>query len=488
MHQTKRMLKHSSIYAIGNLSRQLVGFVMLPVYTRYLSPADYGVVGLLISMVTLIELVFGARMFHAVPKFYYEQKDPGNAHRVISTSLMITALASMVTVAATVGFRDPISGVIFGTADHGLLVGLFSLLILTQGLENYCLGYIRIQQRPWLFISATSAKLVLQLTLNIVLVVVLEMGVLGVAISSVTSALIFVLALTTYTLWSTGLGFSRHIAGRMLAFSWPLWLSGLAALYIGSSNRYYIRIFSSLDDVGLFELAAKFGTMIALLVWMPFSQYWQTERFNVYHQPNPVPIYQSVFRFISTLLIMVALGVAIFGAPAVRIMAAPEFHAAAQAIPFLAFSSVFHCFVYFNNFSFLVKEKTGWMTRNTYLTAVFATAFYLALTPVLGFVGAALALMLANATQFLIVHFAAKKQYDMCLSLRPVGFYLAVSVVCCVLAFRLEQPNLIQDIALKVVIYMSGCALMLGSLLLKPEVRDYLAGLIQERRFLRSRL
>src|SRR5258708_5945686 len=95
-----RLIKHSSIYAIGNISRQLIGFVMLPVYTRYLTPADYGVIGLLTFSVSLLEGVFGARLGQAMPKFYFEQEGQRERNAVISTALMVTGGVSLIMTAA----------------------------------------------------------------------------------------------------------------------------------------------------------------------------------------------------------------------------------------------------------------------------------------------------------------------------------------------------------------------------------------------------
>lgn len=481
MSQAKRMLKHSSIYAVGNLSRQIVGFIMLPVYTRFLTPADYGVVALLILMVSLIELLFGARLFQAVPKFYYDQDDEQRSRSVVSTALLLTSAISAVTVFAVIAFRNPVSGVFFGSSQYGHLVAIFSVMILTQALELYSLGFVRIQKRPWLFVGAGAVKLVLQLGLNIWLVVMLEWGVLGVAVSNAAASIVFSAGMTFYTLWHTGLTFSREIAKKMLIFSWPLWLSGLAGLYVGSSNRYFIRIFSSLDDVGLFGLAAKFGTIITLLVWTPFSQYWQVERFDIYRQSNPLPVYQSVFKMISMLLVAVGLGIAIFADPIIRLMAAPEFHSAGKAVPFLVFSGIFHCLTIFTNFSFLVKEKTSWMTYNSYATAVVATVFYFALIPVLGFIGAAQALLIAEVVQFLIAFYLAKRCYDMELSLRPLAIYLCISVVALSFSYDMHFEDLITDIAARVAIYGGSCLLIGAYLLTHSSIREFLGNLYQKR-------
>lgn len=487
MFQAKRMLKHSSIYAFGNLSRQLVGFLMLPVYTRYLSPADYGVVGLLIFMVTLIELVFGARLFHAVPKYYYEQENKRSGYDVISTALIITSSISTLAVVGVIAFRNPISQLIFGTADHGLVVGIFSILILTQALENYGLGYVRIQQRPWLFVAAGGFKLIMQLGFNVLLVVVMKKGVLGVALASAISAVVFAAAITVYVIWHTGVAFRQEMAKKLILFSWPLWLSGLAALYIGSSNRYYLRLFGSLDEVGLFELATKFGSMIAILVWMPFSMYWQTVRFELYKQPDPIPLYQNVFKFVTALLMLAGLGIALFSGPAIRIMATEEFHIAAKAVPWLMLSSVFQCLVFFVNFSFLAKEKTGWISSITYLSAFASTAFYLVLIPHLGFVGAAQGLMLAHAFQFVVSHYGAKRHYDMKLSLRGLTLQIIVVGICVVMADHMEQANLVNDILIKSGIFLLGALAIVAPFLTSGPVRDYLMAQLSSKAIIRPR-
>src|SRR4051812_46439862 len=90
------LFKHSTIYALGTLSRQLASFLMLPVYTNYLTPADYGVVGLLSFTLALLEPLLGARLSEAMPKFYYDQADPNKREAVVTTALTVTASVSTV--------------------------------------------------------------------------------------------------------------------------------------------------------------------------------------------------------------------------------------------------------------------------------------------------------------------------------------------------------------------------------------------------------
>lgn len=461
----RRLLGHASIYALGNISRQLVGFLMLPVYTRYLTPADYGVIGLMTFSISLIELVFGARLAQAIPKYYFDTHDAKEQARVVSTALIITGCVSTVTTIAIVLLREPVSQGVFGTTQFGAIVGLFAVQILTQAMEYYALVYLRLQQRPWFYISASLAKLVVQLSFNIWFVVFMEMGVLGVAYSAMLSSSIFALLLVAYTLRHVGWGFDSALAKKMIIFCWPLWLAGFAGLYIGSANRYYLRIFSTLDEVGLFELAAKFGIILSVLIWEPFATYWQVERFKYYQQGNAEPVFQKVFLFISTLLVLAALGIAIFSGPVIRLMADSSFHRAALAVPFLAFATVFNSLVTFTNFSFLVTENTRWISRNNYMTAIVITIFYLALIPMAGYIGVAIAVMFASAVQFLIVHRTARRYYDMHISLKPFMKMLIVSAIGCFSAnILLVRDEIFDDIVLKLLIFSFSSVLIIVSI------------------------
>ena len=81
--QPRSFLSHTATYAIGNVARRLVGFAMLPIYTRFLTPADYGVIGLLTFALALFEPVFGARLGRAIPKFYFETMNARHRRAVI---------------------------------------------------------------------------------------------------------------------------------------------------------------------------------------------------------------------------------------------------------------------------------------------------------------------------------------------------------------------------------------------------------------------
>lgn len=290
--------------------------------------------------------------------------------------------------------------------------------------------------------------------------------------------------LTLYTLYHTGFHTNKLLAIKILKFSWPLWISGMVGLYIGSSNRYFIRIFSSLDEVGLFELAAKFGAIVGVLIWSPFAQYWQTERFSIAKNDNPYPAYSLAFRMITALLLISGIWVSAFSPILIELMSAPAFHPAINAVPFLILASVFQCLTIFNNFSFLITNNTIELTKNNIFTAVIITVFYATLIPQFGFVGAAAGLALGSLTQYCYALRIGKRFYP--LRINQTGLITACLVFSTYAAidyFFIPQTFsglaiFAKTVSASIVSLVVAVALFQRAELL--ESKDYLAALIRK--------
>ena len=470
---TKRLLRHSSIYALGSILKNLVGFIMLPLYTRYLSPADYGVISLMLFMLTLFELLFAARLGYALPKMWAEDTSESGRNTLISTALLFMAAIGLASSTVVFAVRVPLSELIFGTTQYTTIVAYFSFMVLTQSLETHGLDYIRLQQRPWLFMGMSLSKLAVQLSLNVWFIVGLNQVVMGVALSTMLSSLFMGLVLLIYVVAKSGIRYDHPLAKRMLAFSWPLWFGGLAGLYIGSSNRYYMRIFGTMDNVGLYSLAERFSGILTMLIWAPFAQYWVVESFK-YYQANKRAAFNIVFCIICGVLFLGGLGIALFAPPTIHIMSQPSFYPASNAVPFLVMSAIFSCLAQFVAFSFLVSETTKLLSAYSYLTAIVVSVLYVALIPALGHVGAALASAGAQGLQLLIQYRQGQRRYDMGLSISFLFFAWGVAAVAYVFGnFAARDAGFVADVAVRAVAWTVAAAVICYQLLRDDNIRRH---------------
>jgi O-antigen/teichoic acid export membrane protein len=270
------------------------------------------------------------------------------------------------------------------------------------------------------------------------------------------------------------------LAKRMFQFSWPLWISSLASLYIYSGNRYFIRVFGSLDQVGYYELASKFAMILGLVVWQPFYQFWETERFRYHKSLNGVEIASSVFSFVSALLFIAGVGISVFAEPIIRLMSSEEFHRASPLVPLLVFAYLFGFLTNFVNFGFVVTERTGMIGRNNYITVMIVTALNLALIPPFGYLGAGLALATSFLLQLLLAERAVRKYYDMRIQVTPIVQMLIISAAACLIANYATQGGALWfSLTLKMVTFAVAAAVMTILLLRSERNRSYLAELIE---------
>lgn len=457
----KRAAKHLAIYSVGSIVRQLAGFIMLPIYTSYLTPEDYGVVGLLVVMISLFELVLGARLTQSVPKYYYDAEDETGRKRVVTTALFLTLSISVLSASLVAFFGAPLSNVIFGTLDYADHVTLYSIMLLTSALEAYGIAFIRLQERPILFISNSIGKLFLQLSLNLYFVVSLEMGVMGVVISTVIASSLFALSYLVYLLYYNGARFGAALCKRMLAFTWPLWLAGIASLYIGSSNRYFLRLFSDLSQVGLFELAVKFAAILGMLVWNPFTQWWQTEKFKIAKgEDGGRETFPAVFNAMACVMVIVGFGISVFSGSVIQVMSHENFHAAQKAVPFSVYGAMMLKMSMFFMLSFLLTERTLIVAYIRYGSAVVLTGLFLLLIPYWGFVGAALASLLSNTLVLLVYYNVSRRVRELHIKL---GGYFCLVGISAVLLFAEYQATLaIHSLWVALIVKAGFCVLLMA--------------------------
>src|SRR5262249_10593018 len=92
--ELKFLLKHSSIYGIGTVLSRAVAFLLLPLYTRYLTPTDYGVLELIDTTTGLVGIVVGLGVSTSVSRFYYQRETEAERNRLMSTVYILVTFGT----------------------------------------------------------------------------------------------------------------------------------------------------------------------------------------------------------------------------------------------------------------------------------------------------------------------------------------------------------------------------------------------------------
>src|SRR5262245_55146979 len=147
----RHLLKDSAVYGIGIVLSRLVGFVMIPVYTRVLTPADYGVVEAVTRLADVFGLILALGVAGSLLRFYHEASDAEDRRALVSTARLLLAGATVLGMLALIPAAPWLTRLTFGDAQHETLVRLTMAGMLLTSFIQLPLTVFRAQGRPWRF-------------------------------------------------------------------------------------------------------------------------------------------------------------------------------------------------------------------------------------------------------------------------------------------------------------------------------------------------
>lgn len=266
-----RFFRHSAVYALGNVLNRVGAFVLLPIYTNYLTVAEYGEIELFYAIASVVSGLLSIGIAHATLRFYFEYRDEAERHAVVSTNLIASLAISLAGVLPLAFGSEALGRAFFGDPgmEQGILLVLASLMLELSSQISY--AYLRAKEHSTFFITISLGKLAVQIVANTVLLVWFDAGVLGVLTGNLAAVALGWLVLTAFTISRCGLRFEMAKLVPVLKYSFPFLLSTVVALVSSNLDRFLINSFLTLQALGLYALAVKFSKLLTDLIGEPFN-------------------------------------------------------------------------------------------------------------------------------------------------------------------------------------------------------------------------
>lgn len=430
--EIRKIGKHTLVYAIGVGLAKLTGLIMLPVYTRALTPADYGVLELLTMTIDLIGMVVGIGIAASVFKFHAEASGQRDKDAVISTAAL--SVITLGSAASAIGLllSTQLTETLLGDAGRPIYFRIFFLIYFLQTAEAIPLLLLRVQHKSAHFVAVNVTKLACMLSLNIYFVVVLKMGVLGVLLSNLIVTSVMATVLSVYMFRAVGARFSRAKFDKMAHFGYPLVLWFVANFIVVFSNRYFLNHFVGPAGVGIYALAAKFAFVMSAFAFTPFQMIWDPQRFAIANRPDAAQIYRRVFFYFNLALAIIALGIGLFVFDVIRIIAAPAFRHAHEIVPLLLTAQIIFHWTAFANLGLFLRNKTHTLAMVAASGVLTVLLMNYLLIPRFGIVGAAIGAIVAYLVRFLTVYIFSQREYHIDYPWQLVGRLYGVVVAAVV--------------------------------------------------------
>jgi O-antigen/teichoic acid export membrane protein len=374
--------RHSLVYGVGLLMTRAVSFIMLPIYTRLLTPGDYGVLELVSMIVEVVTIIAGSRIAWGIFHFYHKETQEQGRREVLSTASILLTATYGAAALGTIALAPWIAKLVFGASgEYTLFVRIAAANLAFQALSVVPQAFFQLRDRSHLFVAASLAQLAMQVVFNLIYLIPLHMGVAGVLLGNMTASLLIGLVLTRHLFASVGVHLKGRVARDFIRFGAPLMAMQAATFIVTFGDRYFLNKSGTTTDVGLYALAYQFGFLVASVGYSPFQRVWDPQRFALARRPDRDVIFARVFIYLNVFLLSVALGVAMFGGDVVHLMATPAFYPAAVFVPVLAAAYVFQSWGSFLNLGILFSERTEFSTIANWVAAIVALAGYTLLIP-----------------------------------------------------------------------------------------------------------
>ena len=451
--ESKLLARHSLVYGLGNLLSKVTGFLMIPIYTRFLSPSDYGTLELLTLTSEVIAIIISGRISSGIARFYFEYEDDRDRADVISTSILAVAGISGIGILLASAFRNSISNLVLGDPSLGYFflvafAGLWFSLVSEIGFI-----YLRIIKASGRFIAWSLAKLVVSLSLNIYFLMGLKIGVIGILYSRVISCGFILIVIVLPLLRSIGLRFSSARFSELMRFALPLVPSSLANMVVLVSDRFFIRSLVSLAETGIYSLATRFAVIPGYFISAPFMQIWSVRRMEVYKEANAEEVMGRVFTYFCLLMVAVGLTVAVFAKDAIQLMANPDFWSAWELVPILVLAQIVLSFFQHFNVGILISKKTKYFLYIDSVNAVVSLFLYYLLISRYGVRGAAIASLVAYAFRVALVYAVTTRFYQIHVEIVRIGkIFTAAALIYLACAWISPSSNLWSAVGLKLIL------------------------------------
>ena len=427
-----RFFRHSAVYAFGNVVNRLGAFVLLPIYTNYLTVAQYGSIELFYAIAAVVSGLLSIGIAHATLRFYFEYHDERERHAVVSTNLLASLAISLVGVLPLAFNSDSVGRYFFGDPEMGLGILLVLASLMLELSSQISLAYLRAKEHSTFFIAVSMGKLVVQFATNTVLLVWFNAGVLGVLTGNLAAVALGWLVLTVFTISRCGLRFDLAKLVPVLKYSYPFLLSTMVALVASTLDRFLINNFITLHALGLYALAIKFSRLLTDLIGEPFNLAYGSFRFTIMKQDNAAEIQARVVRYLFSVSCVVALGLTYFTGDVLRVMSAPEYWQAAELVPLLALAGALRVISYPLQSGILYQKHTRHIFHIGVVVAAVSAVCAFVLILWLGVVGACVAVLAAAVTEVVLTdrfsqrYFKVDYEYPRLLRLLVVtlAFYL----------------------------------------------------------------
>lgn len=452
----KKLFKQTFIYGLATVLPRVLSVILVPLYTEVLLPEEYGVYASLMAFLILGNVLLSYGMETAF--FRFATKEGTDTKSVQSTTLTSLTISSLAFLGVTLLFRDVIASISNFKPEY-VTYALWILAL--DALVVLPFVWFRANEKPMRYAVIKIINVCINLGLNLFFFLVLpkwavnsefwqpfwnpENKVAYVFISNlIASAATLVMVLNIYI--KIGFGFNKTIWKQMMSYAIPVLIAGIAFSVNEAFDRILLKYLLPSDvadtQIGLYSACYKLGMFMTLFV-MAFRLGIEPFFFNHSNEKNARNTYAAITKYFTLFGCLILLVVVIYIDVFKRILIPnSQYWEALRIVPLILLANLFLGIYHNLSVWYKVTDRTqfgAWIS--VFAAAVTLILNYL-LIPIIGYVGSAIATLVAYGSMMVLSYLYGQKYYEVPYELKRIGGFLILSIAFSAISFYVFRGNL----------------------------------------------
>jgi len=452
--EIKKLIKHSGIYALGVSSQALLGFLLVPVYTRVLSQADFGRLEILQTFLKVLLFLIPLGFTSALLKCYHrDAKNQTQKRELVSTAFIFILLLAVLEILFLSFFAGSLSCFLikinFPIIIY-LLLGSAFFAVLTE----LTLSFLRAREKSKRYILFFILRFILILGATLYLVLGLDLGLSGVILGGLIGQAIVCTFALSYLLKYVKIVYSKRALTRLLAFGLPILPASIAMWVMDLSDRYFLRFFGNFSEVALYSLGYRIGFILEVLLVIPFQLAWPAFSFRIAKRQDHRKIYVRTLTYFFLIATFGVLVLSFFGPEIIKILAPSNYASAFRVVPAVALAYVFYGLHFVLAPGIHLREKTKYYPFLIIFPAILNIILNFYFVPRYGMIGAAVTTVFSFVLVLILTYFVSQHFYPLKQEWRRLIRILTMAAIVFGLSRFLFWPEESVGILTKVVLLL----------------------------------
>lgn len=391
----KKLFESTVWYAGGNIILRAANFLLLPIYSHFITPEEFGVISLLLAFYAIASAVYQFGLPAALTKFYLD-KNQSNQKIIFSTAFWFLLFFGLSLGLVLFLLGDILTLLLIGDSGSRQLFNIILVILIVESIASYAMQLLKTKEEAKRTVVINAIGAVANIILTLILLVQYEFGISAILISQLVGAVIIAVVTLSISKRELIFTFDKKLFYEMTKFSLPLMIGGILTACVDFMDRFFLDLYLAKEEVGLYSFAYRIAIVMNLFV-IGFRTAWTPRSIAEYNSGNYEHTFGKYFSALISSLLVFFLLIALFAKYLFEIKIGNEFLFNQEYIlgitilPFVLLGYLFNGLISFYSFYPFVSGKGYHFLISDAIAFATNIVFNLLLIPKYGLTGAAIA-------------------------------------------------------------------------------------------------